>query len=137
MSKKTIYYSDELNDDFSGVVRNTKVIDDKYKYIKKNLIWKLFEFIVYRVFIVPFAFVYIKIKFHHKGDGRIFDGIVLDGKARRLFDRDIQICQILTILRRSYLGRLGRAFLRSFRSGFRRECRGAFGRCLGRCFYGG
>ena len=55
MDKKIIYYSDELNDDFSGVTRKTKVINGQYKYIKKSPIWKVFEFVVYRIFVLPFA----------------------------------------------------------------------------------
>ena len=70
MGKKVFYYNDELNDDFSGVTRKTKVIDEKYKYIKRNPVWKLFEFVVYRIFVMPFAFIYIKCKFNHKVVGK-------------------------------------------------------------------
>jgi len=66
MKRKVIYYKDELSDDFSGVTRKTIKIDDKYKYIKKNILWKMSALIVYRIFIVPFAYLYMKLKFHHK-----------------------------------------------------------------------
>ncbi len=66
MKQKTIYYSDELNDEFSGVVRNTIKIDDNYEYIKKSSLWNLSAFFAYRVIMVPFAYLYCKLKFHHK-----------------------------------------------------------------------
>ena len=66
MDKKVYYYEDELNDDFSGITRNTIKIDKDYQYIKKNAIWNLTAFFVYRIIMVPVAFLYNKIKFHHK-----------------------------------------------------------------------
>lgn len=66
MKTKTIYYQDELNDEFSGVVRNTVKIDGDFEYIKKSSFWNLCAFFAYRVIMVPFAFFYTKIKFHHK-----------------------------------------------------------------------
>jgi len=66
MKRKIIYYKDELLDDFANVTRNTIKIDENYKYVHKNLLWKFFEFVVYRIFIVPFALVYMKVKFRHK-----------------------------------------------------------------------
>lgn len=62
---KIIYYSDELNDDFLGLKRNTITIDEKYKY-KRNFIWNFFSMILYRVIMTPIAFLYMKIKFHFK-----------------------------------------------------------------------
>ena len=66
VEQKTIYYEDELNDEFSGVVRNTIKIDGDFKYINKNPLWNLGAFFAYRIIMVPFAFFYTKIKFHHK-----------------------------------------------------------------------
>ena len=66
MKNKTFVYTDELNDEFSGIKRNTITIDDNYKYIRHNPLWKVCEFFVYRLFILPFAYIYIKLKFHHK-----------------------------------------------------------------------
>ena len=64
--QKIIYYSDELNDEFSGVVRNTIKIDGDFEYIKKSSLWNLCAFFVYRIIMMPFAWFYTKIKFHHK-----------------------------------------------------------------------
>lgn len=66
MKQKTIYYSDELNDDFSPVRKEPVKIDGDYKYINNNFFWKLGAFIVYRIIIFPFAFFYSKLKFNIK-----------------------------------------------------------------------
>jgi len=68
--KKKYYYSDELNDEFSGVSRKTRVIDEKFKYVHKNPFWKIGEFFAYRVIMLPFAWIYDKIKFRHKIVGK-------------------------------------------------------------------
>lgn len=60
---KTIYYKDERNDEFSGIVRKTICIDENYRYINKNKIWNLLSKIVYCVFALPIAYLYTKIKF--------------------------------------------------------------------------
>ena len=59
-----IYYRDEQHDEFSGIDRKPYEIDATYPYLRKNLIWKLAEFLVYRVIMTPFAYLYCKLKFH-------------------------------------------------------------------------
>ena len=66
MKQKVIYYQDELNDEFAGVVRNTIKIDNDYEYIKKSSLWNLTSFFVHRIIMIPVAFIYTKLKFHHK-----------------------------------------------------------------------
>ncbi len=56
--KQTIYYTDELNNEFSGSNVKPKVIDAKYKYISKNPIYKFFSFIAYRIIATPIAIMY-------------------------------------------------------------------------------
>lgn len=71
MEKKTVYYTDELNDDFAGVSERRKIeIDEKFHYIRKNIFYRLAAFIVYRVFVTPFAFLFCKIKFGMKIIGK-------------------------------------------------------------------
>jgi len=67
--KKILYYKDELNDEFSGIQRNTKEIGKGYKYFH-GFLWNTAAFFVYRVFIYPFAVIYCKIKFHLKIENR-------------------------------------------------------------------
>lgn len=69
-SKKTIYFSDENHDDFSGIKRKTIVVDKNFKYISKNPLFKSLAFVCHRLIMKPFAFVYMKIKFRHKVVGK-------------------------------------------------------------------
>lgn len=64
--KKIIYYQDELNDDFAGISRSKKTIDDNYRYINKNALWRSLEFIAYRIIMTPIAYFYSRLKFHVK-----------------------------------------------------------------------
>ena len=66
---KQFVYRDERNDDF-GIKRKSYKIGDKYKYNHKSLFWSIASFIVYRLIMTPFSYLYIKIKFHHKVVGR-------------------------------------------------------------------
>lgn len=65
MKKRIIYYKDGDND-VTKIKRNTIIIDENYKYIKKNIFYKICQFIVYKLFVRPFAYIYIKVKFHQK-----------------------------------------------------------------------
>ncbi len=52
--KKTIYYKDEINDDFAGNNINKKPLGDKYKYpSKRSFIWKTLAYILYFVIACP------------------------------------------------------------------------------------
>jgi hypothetical protein len=70
MSKKhlgeTRYYTDELNDDFSGLTRNAPIIDETYTYIHKNVFYRFFTLLLYRMFLEPWCYLYTKIVFHQK-----------------------------------------------------------------------
>ena len=66
----TVYYRDELNDEFSGITRKPYTVDANYRYLHKNPLWKLTEFLVYRIIMTPFAYLYCKCKFHHRIVGR-------------------------------------------------------------------
>ncbi len=59
--QKVIYYSDESNDDFAGTNINTAKIDEKYKYVHTNPIWKFFEFIAYYVIALPLVWFFMRI----------------------------------------------------------------------------
>lgn len=63
---RKFYYADELNDEFSGIKRNTVTVDQNYHYIHKNLFWRMGSFFVYRIIMTPVAYLYMKIKFHMK-----------------------------------------------------------------------
>lgn len=66
MEVKTIYYTDELNDEFADQILEPKRIDENYKYIYKNP-WKAFtRFFWLRIVAWPIANIYLKLKFRHK-----------------------------------------------------------------------
>ncbi len=68
--RKVIYYTDELNDEFSVAVITPKKIDKDYVYCY-NTAWKRFtRFFWYRIVATPLAVGYLKFKFHHKVVGR-------------------------------------------------------------------
>jgi len=66
------YYENELEDDFAennGNLENVK-IDKNYKYLHKNIFWRIGSFIVYRlIFLVPVN-IYAKLKFGLKIEGK-------------------------------------------------------------------
>ena len=57
-AKRVIYYTDELNDEFSGSKVKPKFISAKYKYISNNPVYKFFAFIAYRIIATPIAFMF-------------------------------------------------------------------------------
>lgn len=69
-AEKTYYYSDELNDEFSGVSRKTVRVDGSFTYIHDGLLWKALSFIIYRIIMTPIAYIYMKWKFHLKVENR-------------------------------------------------------------------
>lgn len=65
MKQRTIYYQDELNDEFAGVEINTRTIDKNYNY-SHNFFQKILSVILYRFVSIPIAFIYLKLCYHHK-----------------------------------------------------------------------
>ncbi len=69
MEQKTFYYKDELNDEFSKAEIIPRKIDEKYKYIHKNLFWFIAAFF-FNLIMIPVKFIYPKIKFRNKYIGK-------------------------------------------------------------------
>lgn len=67
--RKTIYYTDELNDEFSKATITPKKIDASYVYCHNSIFKKITHFFWYRIIAAPLAFVYTKRKFAHKAVG--------------------------------------------------------------------
>ena len=65
-NKKIIYYQDEVNDEFSEVKIEPRIIDENYKYIHKNPFWNMGAFIIQNIILVPIRILYAKIKFKIK-----------------------------------------------------------------------
>ncbi len=68
--RKVIYYTDELNDEFSTAVITPKKIDGNYIYCHDSLFKKFTHFFWYRVIATPIAFLYTKTAFGHKVIGK-------------------------------------------------------------------
>lgn len=61
-----IYYTDELNDEFSTAIIEPIKIDGNFKYLQNSLFKRFTHFFWYRIIAHPVAFLYTKIKFGHK-----------------------------------------------------------------------
>ena len=67
--KKIIYYTDELNDEFSSAKITPIKIDRNYKY-HKNALWNLCSLVVQNVLSMPIKIGYAKMKFKIKYIGK-------------------------------------------------------------------
>jgi 1-acyl-sn-glycerol-3-phosphate acyltransferase len=67
---KTIYYTDELNDEFSSAKIVPKKIDENYKYIPTNFLWEFCSCLVQNILSMPIKLIYPKIKFSIKYIGK-------------------------------------------------------------------
>lgn len=61
MKSQTIYYSDEVNDDFAGTDIEKKPLPENYEYIKKSLWGRFCKFIVYYVIVCPVLTIYNRV----------------------------------------------------------------------------
>lgn len=69
-ARKTIYYKDELNEEFSTAKIVPRVIDENYKYIHRNPFWNMCSYILQNIISMPIKFLYAKIKFKIKYVGK-------------------------------------------------------------------
>ncbi len=64
--ERTIYYKDELNDDFSGFNIQLKPLGEGYRYIRSGWLFKIFEFLFYYGVMIPVVYMLQKIYCHQK-----------------------------------------------------------------------
>ena len=64
--RRTIYYSDELNDDFSGLKVRNKPLGEKYRYIRKGFLFRAFEGPFYYGIMIPVVYMLQKVFSHQK-----------------------------------------------------------------------
>ena len=62
--RRVVYYSDELNDEFSSAKITPRIIDEKYKY-KRGKIWSLCSWTIQNILSMPMKVGYAKLKFRH------------------------------------------------------------------------
>ena len=67
---QTIYYQDELNDEFAGDHIQAKTIDGSYRYIRDGFWGKIAHVFWYRIIAIPLAKCYMKLHFRHRIEGR-------------------------------------------------------------------
>jgi len=61
--KKIVYYSDELNDEFSQAQIVPRVIDKDFRYFH-GMLWEISSMVVQNVLSMPIKVLYQKLKFH-------------------------------------------------------------------------
>ena len=68
--RDVIYYSDELNDEFSTAVIEPRKIDESYIYDRHGFFRAVSRFFWYRIIATPCAFLYVKLHLHQRTVGR-------------------------------------------------------------------
>lgn len=67
--RKVIYYSDELNEEFSTAQITPRVVDRNFKYFH-GCLWELCSLAVQNVFSMPVKYLYARLKFRIRFTGR-------------------------------------------------------------------
>ena len=68
--RKVIYYSDELNDEFSTAEITPIKIDGDYVYIHRSPFKRFTHFFWYRIVATPIAYAYVRLTFGHRIKGK-------------------------------------------------------------------
>ena len=68
--QRIVYYTDELNDEFSTFTTTPPVIDGNYNYDDSTFLKQLRRFFVYRIMIIPVAWLHSQLAFHRRTVGR-------------------------------------------------------------------
>jgi len=58
---KTVYYTDELNDDFAGMNLEKPRLSEKFKYVGHGPLWRAVAFVLYRLIATPVAYLTCKL----------------------------------------------------------------------------
>ncbi len=70
IEKRTIYYEDELNDDFAGTCIDQCKVDENFKYVHTNPLWRACAFLLYYLVAFPlvwfFERVIMRVRFVNK-----------------------------------------------------------------------
>lgn len=76
---KTVYYSDEMSDEFSSAVITPKRIDETYPYLRREPVWSILHCLSYHLIATPLAYLYCKCALHF----RVKNRVVLKSVKRR------------------------------------------------------
>ncbi|MBQ7308471.1 MAG: hypothetical protein IJW82_08120 [Clostridia bacterium] len=69
MKRQTFYFESE-KDNFTTIKLTPKKIDSKYIYIHKNIFYRFFSFIFYRVIATPLSYLFVKMKHNIKFENK-------------------------------------------------------------------
>lgn len=64
--ERIVYYKDELNDDFSGLSIKARPLGEKYQYMRKGLLFRIFEFPFYYGIMIPVVYMLQKLICHQR-----------------------------------------------------------------------
>lgn len=68
---QTVFYKDELNDDFMDTLKNRTVkIDGNYRYLPRNPFFRMFSFLLYYCVAIPVLWLYGKLFLRIRIEGR-------------------------------------------------------------------
>ncbi len=59
--EKVVYYKDPINDDFAGTDISCTRVDEDFRYIHKNPLWRAFAFLIFYLFVVPIVWFYERV----------------------------------------------------------------------------
>ncbi len=107
MKKRIIYYSDELNDDFSTPDINTKPLGEDFRFIRGSLIWRACSFLLYYIAAIPLVFIINKAVYGLKINNRkalkkVSGGFFLYGNHTQYFT-DATCQALLCFPKRAYI----------------------------------
>ncbi len=68
--KKTIYYHDLLNDEFSGTNIKRKPLPENYKYLHKNPFYRALSWFLYYIIAYPIVKLFVFLGYHVKVKGK-------------------------------------------------------------------
>ncbi|MBR6046203.1 MAG: hypothetical protein IKP47_11265 [Ruminococcus sp.] len=89
--RKVIFYTDELNDEFSVAQITPRKIDKDYVYIHTSRFKRFTKFFWYRIVATPIAFLYVKLVFGQKTKGtRVFEKSKVKGKGYFMYGNHTQ-----------------------------------------------
>lgn len=71
VKRRTYFFEDPVNDEFSGVGKRRKITVGKdFRYLPRNVFWRIARFFVYRVIMTPFAYLFCHLQFRMKVIGK-------------------------------------------------------------------
>lgn len=68
--RKTVFYSDEKNDDFADLGIKRKPLGEDFEYLHTGLLWNTCSFVAYRLIAQPIVYAFVKVAHHQRFKNR-------------------------------------------------------------------